>query len=204
MPNRKSKSRPLTVRQKLILEMELDKIKKTLAAEKRKFGLYDDSRGLRYLPPSRYIQLEDYAGGLKYLKWFEKNFPDDCGMPDFLFEWTVLLFKNNKPKEAERKLRQTFFSNTYLLDAFLGKPVLPVDKWEGSNWESPGYLQYLDYSRDQPLLADFAIWAEDMMNKSAFKEIIFEYIALHKRLKYEKDEELRGYLVARARQLENL
>ena len=132
MPKRKSKSHPVTLRQKLGVEMKLDKIKKTLAAEKRKFGAYHDGRGLRYLSPARHIQLEDYTGGLKYLKWFDKNFPDDSGMPEFLLEWAIILFKSGKMKEAEGKIYQTFFSNTYLLDAFMGKPISPIVKWEGS------------------------------------------------------------------------
>ena len=203
MPKKKSKTHPLTLRQKLTLEIELEKIKKTLAADKRKYGVYDDSRGLRYLPPSLYIRLEDYSGGLKYLKWFGRNFPDDIGMPDFLFEWSILLFKANKFKEAEGKLYQTFFSNTYLLDSFLGKPVVPIDKWEGSNLGSPGYLQYLEYNRDDPALSDFSAWVETLTNTEVFKKISDEYTVLHKRLKFEKDEELRGYLLARIRQMGN-
>ena len=203
MPKRKLKSYPLTLRQKLTAEVELEKLKKLLAADKRRHGVYDDSRGLRYRSPSLYIQIEDYAGGLKYLKWFEKNFPDDTGMPDFLFEWAVLLFKNNKQKAAEGKLYQTFFSNTYLLDAFLGKPVDPVDKWEGSNWESPAYTQFLEYSRDEPTLADFTLCLEDWMNTDEFKKTRDQYITLHKKLKYERDQELRSYLLAQIRIIEN-
>jgi hypothetical protein len=61
-------------------------IKRTLATEKRKFGCYDDGRGLRYLPPFLFIQLSDYVGGVTYMKWFAKNFPNDIGFPVFLFE----------------------------------------------------------------------------------------------------------------------
>ena len=61
-------------------------IKRTLASEKRKFGWYDDSRGLRYKPTKYFIQLQDYKDGLTYLRWFSRNFPDDAGFPDFLFE----------------------------------------------------------------------------------------------------------------------
>ena len=203
MPNRILKSRPLTGRQKTAIEGNLLKIKKILEADKRRHGVYDDSRGIRYLSPALYIQIEDYAGGLKYLNWFEKNFPDDIGMPDFLFEWTILLFKNNKFKEAECKLYQTFFSNTYLLEDYFGKPVIPVDKWESSNLESPAYSQYLSYRYDEPDLIDFAVWLNGLINTEEFKKIQEEYIALHKKLKYEKDQELRGYLLAQVRKLKN-
>lgn len=38
---------------------------------------------------------------MKYLNWFNKNFPDDSGFPDFLFEWTLILYQKGKLKEAE-------------------------------------------------------------------------------------------------------
>lgn len=202
MSGKKSKTYPLTLRQKLKLETELVRIKKTLAAEKRKYGAYDDSRGLRYLPTSLYIRLKDYSGGLKYLKWFSRNFPDDIGMPDFLFEWSMLLFKANKLKEAEGKLYQTFFSNTYLLDSFLGKPLYPIDKWEGSNLESPAAVQYLEYKADNLMLADFAAWLETLTNSESFRKMSEEYIVLHKKLKFETDVDLRSYLLARITQIE--
>ena len=47
------------------ISRDLEKIKKLLAADKRKWGVYDDSRGLRYLLPGLYIQIENWAGGLK-------------------------------------------------------------------------------------------------------------------------------------------
>jgi hypothetical protein len=203
MPKRKPWSYPLTLRQKLLAETELLKLKKLLAADKRRHGVYDDSRGLRYLSPALYIKLGDYAGGLKYLKWFEKNFPDDTGMPDFLLEWTIILFKTGKIKEAERKVYQIFFSNTYLLDAFLGKPVIPVVKWEGSNWEVPEYTQYLVYQYSDPFLIDFTEWLSIFMNSGEFKITTEKYIALHIKLKFEKDQEMRTYLLGQIRQLEN-
>jgi hypothetical protein len=57
---------------------------------------------------------------LKYLKWFAKNFPGDMGMPEFLFKWAIILFQSSKVNEAERKVYQILFSNTYLLDSLLG------------------------------------------------------------------------------------
>lgn len=50
-------------------------IKRVLAAEKRKFGGYDDSRGLRYLPTRYYLQLGDYRGGWPTPVGSPKPFP---------------------------------------------------------------------------------------------------------------------------------
>ncbi len=127
-------------------------IKKVLAAEKRKYGGYDDSRGLRYLPTRYYLQLGDYKGGLAYTRWFAKSFPDDIGFPDFLFEWSVILYKTaladpRKLAEAKAKVWQTYCANTYILDKFLDHPLQPLLKYERSNWAQLGFIDSFSYSR---------------------------------------------------------
>jgi hypothetical protein len=201
MSDRQLNSSRLTAKQRQATLMELEKIKKVLAAEKAKFGGYDDSRGLRYLPPSMYIQIGDFPGGLRYMQWFEKNFPDDIGMPDFLFEWAFLLFKAGKLNESERKLYRTFFSNTYLLSAFLGQPLIPIEKWECSNLESPLYTQYLNYSHEDPGMVDFAVCVARLMNTEQFVRVTDEFVSLHKKLKQESDQELCSYLLAQISKL---
>ena len=109
----------MTPKQSQRLIKKIADIKRALAAEKRTFGGYDDSRGLRYLPTRYYLQLADYKGGLTYTRWFAKTFPDDIGFPDFLFEWAVLLFKSGKLEQAKVKIWQTFCANTYVLDKWL-------------------------------------------------------------------------------------
>jgi len=170
-------------------------VKRTLAAEKRKFGAYDDSRGLRYVPTRYYIELADYAGGLAYTKWFEKNFPDDMGFPIFLFEWTIILFKNGKIKEAEKKALQTFTSNTYLLDKFLGKDLLALDIEEDSNWDGPELAEHLKYSKSQIELRDFADWLSVFVTSDKFYKIANEFISIKQRLKAERVGPARSRLV---------
>ncbi len=183
------------------IKKKIADIKRTRVTEKRKFGGYHDSRGLRYLPTKYFIQLEDYSGGLIYTKWFDKNFPDDIGFPDFLFEWTVILFKTGKIKEAERKAFQTYCSNTYLFDKYFGRQVIPVDKWEGSNMEIPAFTKYFDYSSEQKELADFTNWLVKFMLTQDFINQTKKYIEIQKRLKFESDIETRHYLVIAASQL---
>jgi hypothetical protein len=184
------------------VQKKIADIKRTLAAEKRKFGCYDDGRGLRYLPTKYFIQLADYSGGLTYTKWFDKNFPDDSGFPDFLFEWAIILFKTGKTKEAEKKAFQTFCSNTYLFDKYFGRQIIPIDKWEGSNLEIPAFTKYLDYSSEQKELADFTKWLDTFLSTQDFINRSNKYIDIQKRLKTEDDEETRHYLVEAASQLE--
>ncbi|RZJ89728.1 MAG: hypothetical protein EOO60_09705, partial [Hymenobacter sp.] len=109
----------MTPKQAARLRQQITAIRRTLAAEKKKFGGYDDSRGLRYLPTRYYVQLADFAGGLTYTRWFAKNFPDDAGFPDFLFEWTFILFERGKLPQAEQQAFATFCADRQLFDHLL-------------------------------------------------------------------------------------
>lgn len=193
----------ITPRQKAAIERKLAGIRSALAADKRKWGTWDDSRGLRYASPGLLIKIEDWEGGLKYMKWFAKNFPDDIGMPEFLFEWAIILFKSKKIQEAEHKVYQSFFSNTYLLDSFFDKPIIHVDKWEGSNLESPEYIQFVGYTCKDQDLTDFSKWLEGLVNTDEFTASKSKFINLNIKLKLEKDGESRRYLMDQIRQLEN-
>ncbi|GAA4397365.1 hypothetical protein GCM10023187_06720 [Nibrella viscosa] len=184
------------------LQKKISEIRQALAAEKRKYGGYDDSRGLRYLPTRSFIQLSDYKGGLTYLRWFSKNFPDDAGFPDFLFEWTIILFKNGKPNEAAKKAFETFCANTYLFDKFFARPIVPIDKYEWSNLAAPGFTEHFTYSGKQPELADFSEWLANLIASPEFESRSKQYIEIYKRLKTEQDRETRHYLLMQARQLE--
>jgi hypothetical protein len=191
----------MTEKQKEKVRIKIADIRATLASERRRYGGYDDSRGLRYLPPSYYIKIGDYSGALTYFRWFKKNFPTDVGFPDFLFEWTLVLFKMGKIKEAEQKAFNTFCSNTYLFDKFFGKPIIPIEKQEYSNIDIPEFTEYFKYDSKEPELADFAEWLEQLINSDKFTTIKQKYIDIHIRLKTERDKELRTYLILHANQL---
>ena len=191
----------MTDKQKQRLEAKIKRIRGDLTYEKRKFGCYDDSRGLRYLPTALYLKLQDYKGGLVYLRWFVKNFPDDCGFPEFLFEWSVILFKNGKIKDAERKAVEAYFSNTYIFDKFFGRTIVPIEKLENWNVEKPEYLYDFKYSPEQPELADFAQWLMKFEQTDKFKSVAERFIQAHVKLLTEHDPELRHYLVRIDREL---
>ncbi len=177
-------------------------VKRALAAEKRKFGAIDDSRGMRYYPPKAYIKLQDYKGGLAYLKWFAKNFPDDIGFPDFLFEWVVILFKLNKLIDAEKKAIKTYCSNTYLFDKYFDKPIIPINKHEYSNIDCPSYTNSFEYSHKNIELNDFSQWLKQYLETDKFVNFSNKFIDICKRLKNESNYEARVLLIKEIRQLE--
>lgn len=101
------------------VKAKIDQFKKALARDKQYLGgQHRDGQGIRYIIPEQYIKIEDYKGALRYFTWFNKAFPDDSCYPIFLFEWTFVLFKCEKLKDAEKKTHRTFFSNTYLFDNY--------------------------------------------------------------------------------------
>jgi hypothetical protein len=193
----------MTEKQKEKVQIKIASIRTTLADERKRYGGYDDSRGLRYQPTALYIKIGDYAGGLTYLRWFNKNFPDDFGFPDFLFEWTIILFKSGKIKDAQQKAFKTFCSNTYLFDKFFGKPIVPIEKQEYSNIDIPEFTEYLRYTHTQPDLSDFSRWLSDLIASEKFQTLRQKFIDVHVRLKTEKDKETRTYLILHANQLVN-
>ena len=193
----------MTPNQKQRLELKIKKIRAALATEKRIYGCYDDSRGLRYVPLEIYLKLQDYKGGLVYTRWFAKNFPDDCGFPEFLFEWTVILFNCGKIKEAERKATESFFRNTYIFDKFFGRPIHPIDKSESSNCDKPEYTEYFKYSSSQPELVIFSQWLMEFEQSEKFKFVAQRFIDTKIKLKDEHDPEMRGYLISIGRNLIN-
>jgi hypothetical protein len=182
---------------------KIKKIKAGLAADKKYWGgHYHDGQGLRYIPPQLYLELEDYSGGLRYFNWFKKNFPEDSGYPDFLFEWTIILFKTGRPKEAEKKAIETFCRNTYLFDIFFGRQVTRIEKWEGSNLETPEFADnQFYYSARQENLADFSEWLYKFIESEKFMNFSGKYLDIQKRLATEKDRETRQYLIKYENQL---
>jgi hypothetical protein len=184
-------------KQKEKIQNKIAKIKRTLAAEKRRWGCTDDSRGLRYLPPSLYLKLQDYKGAMRYFNWFHKNFENDAGFPIFLFEWTITLFKNGKLREAEKMALKTFFSNTYLIDKFLGKEPLNLQISEHSNWKNSALVNNLTYDLSDNELHDFIEWLCSFVTNEKFHQYTNEFIEIERKLNTEPAGFTRSQLISR-------
>ncbi|CAA0200799.1 hypothetical protein [Tenacibaculum maritimum] len=192
----------MTEKQQERIRLKIKKIKSELAADKKRWGgFYDDSRGLRYLPLGYYIKLKDYSGGKRYINWFYKNFPDDGGFPEFLFECTIVLFYSKKLKEANRKLFETFSSNTYIIDKFLGDKISQIEKYEGSNIAGIEYLNCFNYTNADEDLSEFTNWLNETYNSDLFKSAANEHIDLQRQLKVEHEYERRVGLGKKMRAL---
>ena len=178
------------------VKAKIKKYKKALAVDKQYWGgQYHDGQGIRYIFPEQFIKINDYKGGLRYLNWFTKNFSDDIGYPIFLFEWTFILFKCGKLIDAKNKAHQTFFSNIYLFDKFLGKEPLLFDKNESLNWEYESLVDGFPYSSLDTKFIEFAIWPENVLSSRTFLEKANELIDIERELKIEPVGQKRTKLV---------
>lgn len=186
------------------IQNKIKRLKAALAKDKKYWGgYYHDGQGVRYMIPRLYIQIEDYKGGQRYFDWFDKNFPDDSGYPDFFFEWAIVLFMNGKTRESEKKLFETYCRNVYIIDEFLGKKIMPIGKEEGSNLEAMKYTEYLNYSSTDENLKPFSLWLKDFIMADKFLNVTKEFLELEEKLKNESNYDKRHYLISRQQQLIN-
>ena len=192
----------MTEKQQERIRLKIKKIKSELAADKKRWGgYYDDSRGLRYLPLEYYIKLKDYSGGKRYINWFYKNFPDDSGFPEFLFECTIILFYSKELKAATRKLFETFSSNTYIIDKFLENKIRQIEKYESSNIAGIEHLNHFNYTSYNEDLSEFTKWLAETYNSDLFKSVVNELINFQQQLKDEHNYEKRVVLGKKIRAL---
>ena len=187
----------MTEKQRKRLKDKIEKIKRTLTAEKRRLGCFDDSRGLRYVPTELYVKLGDFKEGLKYLKWFDKNFPDDSGFPEFLFESTIILFKTDNIEKAEEKALKAYFSNTFLLDKYFLREPESLDRMTNSNTQELDWLKDFHWTHDQEDLLEFSDWLNNFTNSEKFKRTVDEFNEIKKELETEPVGQRRSQLVNR-------
>jgi hypothetical protein len=191
----------MTEKQRQKLRDKIEKIKRTLTAEKRRLGGFDDSRGLRYLPMGLYVKLGDFDGGLKYLKWFDKNFPDDSGFPEFLFESTIVLFKTDNLEKAEEKALRAYFSNTFLYDKYFAREPKSLDKKTNSNTQDLDWIKDFNLTHDQDDLLEFSDWLNKFTQTEKFKRTADEFELIKKELETEPVGQRRNILVNRLHEL---
>ena len=186
------------------VKLKIEKLKKALAADKKYWGgYYHDAQGIRYALPELYIKIEDYKNGLRYLNWFNKNFPGDTGHALFLFESAFILFKSKKVADAEAKIFSTYFSNIQLFDKFLEKELFKIPKDVDTSWERESVEKYFNYSRHTGEFEEFAIWIEILFARPRFLDMINEFFQIELILEKEPVGKRRSALIERRSQIES-
>lgn len=165
------------------IQSKIIKLSKILAAERARFGGYDDSAGRRYTILNLYISIADYKGAAVYLRWFFKNFPDDSGFPFFWVEACMTYFYNNKLEQARSMAFNAFMANPSIWEVFF---TGTADKIEGinpsSNWEDLELALQLPYRANQKEYADFASWLQTSLAEPHMQELIQTYFDLKLKL----------------------
>jgi len=175
-----------------------------LANEKKRFGGYMDSGGIRYFIPELYLQLQDYKGAMTYFRWFSKAFPDDIGIPAFNLFWAATLFENNKIPESIRKVYETAFSNTYILDLIAGKDVKPIDKSELAGYENLDYAKQIYKGCIEHITLEFQKFLTGLIEDKVFRDNLNRYISLQKLIKDEAVGQMRTHLINESNKFERV
>ena len=165
------------------IQTKIIKLRKVLAAERARFGGYDDSAGWRYTILNLYFSIADYKGAANYLRWFFKNFPDDAGFPFFLVEACMTYFYNKKLDQARSMAFNAFMANPSIWELFFTGTVTEVEGIEpSSNWEGLELALQLPYRANQDQYVDFGSWLQDCLVEPKMQELIQIYFDLNLKL----------------------
>lgn len=165
------------------IQTRIINLRKILAAERVRFGGYDDSAGRRYTILSLYFSIFDYKGAANYLRWFFKNFPDDAGFPFFWIESCMTYFYNKKLDQARSMAFNAFVANPYVWEVFFTGRVTEVEGIESSsNWEGLELALQLPYRANQEQYVDFGSWLQDCLEEPKMQELIQTYFDLKLKL----------------------
>jgi hypothetical protein len=161
------------------IQTKIFKLRKILAAERARFGGYDDSAGRRYTIINLYVSIADYKGAAVYLRWFFKNFPDDAGFPFFWVEACLTYFYNNKLEQARSMALKAFVANPYVWEVFFMGIATEVEGIKpSSNWEGLDLALQLPYRANQEQHVDFSSWLQECLAEPNMQELIQTYFDL--------------------------
>ena len=184
------------------IRSRLRSYERKLKQEKKKYGYYNDGAGKRYQVGPHYMLLDDNNGALTAFEWFEKEFPDDIGVPDHFLCWSLALHRAGNDIGAARKLRQTMFSNLYLVPRLLGSPIAELDIWHGSSDAEPSYAEHIHEPYLRLWTKEERDWASGLYQSPGFQSVRERYIEISRTLDTTRPGPERSRLVEEMYKLE--
>lgn len=184
------------------IKLSIRKLRAVLTAEKRLYGGFDDSAGRRYDICGLYLRIADYKGAITYKKWFDKNFPDDCGGPLLSLNWAISHFELGQINKAKIYTIDTAFQNVYLHSLLLDIEIKRIDMYDWHDMLEFAELVVNDCKKLSTKA--YLDWLKNFMDTDEYKESISSFIALNKLLKYENDQDKRIELLDQIKYLENM
>lgn len=177
------------------IQTHIKKYESQLRAEKRKYGGFDDSAGVRYILVPYYSLLHDWKGAVKSYRWFEKNFSTDIGEPFHLLCSALAHYHTGDLKTATYALRRAMFSNLHLIPRLLGREPENLDIGSNLNWSGPDSLDYAPPEYWDLWDDDARQWAEEIYESQEFSDLRNRYIEIERLLKGEPRGPKRSQLV---------
>ncbi len=157
----------------------ITKIRSQLSVFKREYGGHDDSGGARYYLFYLYFLLGDNRRSSEYMRWFEKEFPDDSGEPFALLCWALILHRMGK--DGDFILARTMLSNIYLIPHLLGEEM-PEEVPHSSNWAQPDFLEYMPERVLEAITEDDLIWIRESYHSDRFQTVLNRHFEIEKEL----------------------
>ena len=191
---------PQTEEQKI--RSRLRSYERKLQKEKKEYGFYRDGAGKRYQVGPHYMLLDDNDGALGAFQWFDTEFPDDVGVPDHFLCWSLALHRAGNEIGAAKKLRQTMFSNLYLVPRLLGSPIAELDIWHGSSDAEPSYAEYVPEAYLQLWTEAERDWAAGLYYSPGFRSARERFIEIARALDTTRPGPERNRLVEEMYELE--
>lgn len=173
----------------------ISQYERSLKAEKRKFGGFDDSYGKRYLIAWLYFGLGNMDAFAKYAKWFDRNFPDDMGEPVMKLCWAVVLSRLGKQKEARYRLADLMLSNFYYIPYVLGEDTQRLDMKHFSNWSEPDYVTEIPEEVFDRITEEDKSWMKEAYASDQIQQVRDRYIAIQKELEMTENRNQRSQLI---------
>ncbi len=185
------------------IRLSIRRHRAALTAEKRKFGGFDDSVGRRYYVSDLYMRIADYKGLITYKKWFDKNFPDDIGVPLLSLNWSIAYFGLGQLNDTKIYTIDTAFQNIYLHGLLLDRDVSKIYMYE-HGYDMLEFAKSIIKDCKKVSTQPYLDWLEAFIDTDEYKEPINKFIELNKLLKDENNRDKRMELLDHIRNLENM
>lgn len=175
------------------LSSQITRIRAHLSACKREYGFIDDGAGDRYYLFNLYYLLDDNRRSSEYIRWSQKQFPDDSGEPSALLCWALMLHRMGK--RGEHILGRTMLSNIYLIPHLLGERNERVEMWHSSNWEEPAYMVEIPERVLDALTDEDKTWIREAYQSEPFQNVLKRHIEVNQALESLQRGEERSALI---------
>ena len=175
------------------LKQKLEYYLKKLKEEKELFDVCRDRSAHRMAVPPLFLRLEDYVGAMDYFLWYDSNFPEDAGFPEFYLAWAMTLFKNNQAQKAEAAVILSYIQNPYLIGLIVQKenPLVCGGLFQIESREWAINAVHFCYLFMTP---DFVTWLGGYTLSEAYSSFTGRIDSINKLLDGERDQPLRTNL----------